>query len=183
MKPLVERLVSEKFTVVRPVAAAVTVYGPPAVAFAVNGADATPNPFVATVIVAVLLLNTPDAPDPGAVNVTFTPLLATPPTVTTTVAFPAAIAGTCTVMLVALQLLAVPADVPLNVTVLAPCGVLKFVPVIVTDVPTCPVAGFRLVMPGDVPPPAPAALNAATAAPQLLLGDSVALAAIPPAVP
>jgi len=51
----------------------VTVYGPPAVAFAVNGADATPNPFVATVIVAVLLLKTPDAPDPGAVNVTFTP--------------------------------------------------------------------------------------------------------------
>src|SRR5882672_5114008 len=65
--------VSEKFTVVRPVAAAVTVYGPPAVAFAVNGADATPNPFVATVIVAVLLLKIPDAPDPGAVNVTFTP--------------------------------------------------------------------------------------------------------------
>jgi hypothetical protein len=66
-------LVNEKFTVVRPVAAAVTVYGPPPVAFAVKGAEATPDPFVATVIVAVLLLNTPDAPDPGAVNVTFTP--------------------------------------------------------------------------------------------------------------
>jgi hypothetical protein len=66
-------LVSEKFTVVRPVAAAVTVYGPPAVPFAVNGADATPDAFVTTTIVAVLLLNTPDAPDPGAVNVTFTP--------------------------------------------------------------------------------------------------------------
>jgi hypothetical protein len=65
--------VSEKFTVVRPVAAAVTVYGPPAAAFAVNGADATPDAFVATTIVAVLLLNTPEAPDPGAVNVTFTP--------------------------------------------------------------------------------------------------------------
>jgi hypothetical protein len=65
--------VSEKFTVVRPVAPAVTVYGPPAVAFAVNGADATPDAFVATTIVAMLLLNTPDAPDPGAVNVTFTP--------------------------------------------------------------------------------------------------------------
>ena len=38
-----------------------------------NGADATPDAFVATVIVAVLLLNTPDAPLPGAVNVTFTP--------------------------------------------------------------------------------------------------------------
>jgi len=66
-------LVSEKFTVVRPVAAAVTEYGPPAVAFAVNEADATPDAFVATVIVAVLLLNIPEAPEPGAVNVTFTP--------------------------------------------------------------------------------------------------------------
>jgi hypothetical protein len=66
--------VSEKFAGVSPVAAAATVYGPPAVAFAVNGADATPDAFVATVLVVVLLLNTPDAPDPGAVNVTFTPL-------------------------------------------------------------------------------------------------------------
>src|SRR5712692_9275749 len=66
--------VSEKFTVVNPAAAAVTVYGPPAVAFAVNGADATPLAFVATMIVAVLLLNTPEAPAPGAVNVTFNPL-------------------------------------------------------------------------------------------------------------
>jgi hypothetical protein len=66
-------LVKEKFTVVSPADAAVTVYGPPAVAFAVNGADATPDAFVATTIVAVLLLNTPEAPDPGAVNVTFTP--------------------------------------------------------------------------------------------------------------
>jgi hypothetical protein len=39
----------------------------------VNGADATPDAFVATVMVAVLLLNTPDAPDPGPVNVTFAP--------------------------------------------------------------------------------------------------------------
>jgi hypothetical protein len=53
--------------------AAVTVYGPPAVTFAVNGAEATPNTLVATVIVAVLLLNTPEAPEVGAVNVTFTP--------------------------------------------------------------------------------------------------------------
>jgi thiamine transporter ThiT len=67
------RLVSEKFTAVTPVAAAVTVYGPPEVAFAVNGAEATPEAFVATVIVAVLLLNLPEAPEPGAVNVTFTP--------------------------------------------------------------------------------------------------------------
>jgi len=31
----------------------------------VNGAEATPEALVATVIVAVPLLNTPDAPDPG----------------------------------------------------------------------------------------------------------------------
>ncbi len=38
-----------------------------------NGADAIPDALVATVIVVVLLLNRPDAPDPGALNVTFTP--------------------------------------------------------------------------------------------------------------
>ena len=41
--------------------------------FAVNGADATPDAFVATVIVVVLLLKMPDAAEPGDVNVTFTP--------------------------------------------------------------------------------------------------------------
>ena len=41
--------------------------------FAVNGADAIPEALVATVIVVVLLLKTPDAPLPGAVNVTLTP--------------------------------------------------------------------------------------------------------------
>jgi hypothetical protein len=71
-------------TVVKPAAAAVTVYGPPAVALAVNAADATPEAFVATVIVAVLLLNVPDAPEPGAVNVTFTPDVGLPPVVTVT---------------------------------------------------------------------------------------------------
>jgi hypothetical protein len=68
-----------KFTVLRPVAAAVTVYGPPAIAFAVNEADDTPEAFVATTIVAVPLLNTPVAPVPGAVNVTFTPDTGLPP--------------------------------------------------------------------------------------------------------
>ena len=65
--------VSEKFTAVSPVAVAVTVYGPPIVPFAVNGADATPDTSVATTILLILLANNPDAPDPGAVNVTFTP--------------------------------------------------------------------------------------------------------------
>ena len=41
--------------------------------FAVKGADATPNALVATVMVAVLLLKMPEAPEPGAVNVTLTP--------------------------------------------------------------------------------------------------------------
>ena len=48
-------------------------YGPPAVPFAVIGADATPVPSVATVIVVVLLPNKPEAPDDGAVNVTLIP--------------------------------------------------------------------------------------------------------------
>jgi hypothetical protein len=94
----------------------------------------------------------------GPVNVKFTPLLATPPTVTTT--FPVvAPVGTATTMVVAFQVLAVPAGVPLNVTVLVPCGLPKFVPVMVTAVFTCPDVGFRLVMLGPVPPP-PAARKA-----------------------
>jgi hypothetical protein len=55
--------------------------------------------------------------------------------------------GTDTTMLVALQLVGVPA-VPLNVTVLVPWLDPKFVPVIVTPVPTGPEVGFRLVMLG-----------------------------------
>ena len=42
--------------------------------FAVKDAEAIPDAFVATVMVAVLLLNLPEAPEPGAVKVTFTPL-------------------------------------------------------------------------------------------------------------
>ena len=65
-------LVSKKFTVVSPDDDAVTVYGPPAVKLAVNGAAATPELLVATVIVVVEVPNNPLAPLPGAVNVTFT---------------------------------------------------------------------------------------------------------------
>jgi hypothetical protein len=46
--------------------------------------------------------------------------------------------GTVTVMLVALHALAVPAAVPLKVTMLFPCIVPKFVPVMVIGVPTAP---------------------------------------------
>ncbi len=52
--------------------------------------------------------------------------------------------GTRALMLVALQLVGVAAT-PLNVRLLAPCVVPRFVPVIVTDVPTAPDVGFTLV--------------------------------------
>src|SRR5947208_17122626 len=92
-------------------------------------------------------------------TVKFTPLLATPPTVTTTLPVVAP-PGTDATMLVALQLVVL-AVVPLKVT--APV-VPKFVPVMVTAVPTGPVVGFRLVIAGAVPPPPIAAPNAASLA-------------------
>jgi hypothetical protein len=82
----------------------------------------------------------------GTSTVKVTPLLARPPTVTTTLPVVAP-AGTGTPMLVADQLVGV-AAVPLKVTVLVPCVAPKFVPVIVTDVATGPLVGDRLVMLG-----------------------------------
>src|ERR1700720_287516 len=73
-----------------------------------------------------------------------TPLLATPPTVTTTLPVVGPL-GTVTAMLVAFQFVGV-ALVPLNVTVLVPCVEPKFVPVMVTAVPTKPDVGFMPVM-------------------------------------
>src|SRR5258708_17607143 len=79
-------------------------------------------------------------------TVKLSPLLASPPTVTTT--FPVvAPVGTGTMMLVAFQFVDV-AMVPLNVTVLAPCAAPKLVPVMVTEAPARPEAGERLVMLG-----------------------------------
>jgi hypothetical protein len=80
----------------------------------------------------------------GEVTVKLIPLLAAPPTVTTT--FPVvAPLGTGSTTLVALQLVGVPA-VPLNVTVLVPRFAPKFVPAIVTAVPTDPEPGLTLLM-------------------------------------
>jgi hypothetical protein len=77
------------------------------------------------------------------VTVKYWPLLAPPPTVTTT--YPVvAPTGTGTTIDVADQLVAV-AAVPLKVTVLAPWLVPKPVPAIVTGVPTVPEDGFKLV--------------------------------------
>jgi hypothetical protein len=112
-------------------------------------------PWVAPKFVPVIVTAVPTGPDVsdrlvmlgGTVTVKLEPLLARPPTVTTT--FPVvAPLGTATVMLVPLQLVAVPAFVPLNATVLPPCVAPKFVPVIVTEVPTGPEVGERLVMLG-----------------------------------
>src|SRR6266436_392032 len=83
----------------------------------------------------------------GGRTVKLTPLLATPPAVTTTL--PVVVVGTGAVMLVAVQFVGV-TEMPLNVTVLVPCAVPKFVPVMVTEVPTCPDVGFRLVMLGGI---------------------------------
>jgi uncharacterized protein YjeT (DUF2065 family) len=112
-------------------------------------------PCVAPKLAPVIVTDAPTNPDAGlrlvmlgagTVTVKLTPLLATPPTVTTT--FPVvAPAGTGTAMLVALQLVGV-AAVPLNFTVLVPCVAPKFAPLIVTALPTNPDVGFRLVMLG-----------------------------------
>ncbi len=77
-------------------------------------------------------------------------LLATPLTVTTTLPVVAP-EGTGTTILVALQLVGVPA-VPLKVTVLVPCDPPKFVPVTVTEVATGPEFGFtdEMLGPGVV---------------------------------
>jgi len=112
-------------------------------------------PCVAPKLTPVIVTDVPRTPDVGlrlvmlgggTVTVKLTPLLATPPTVTTT--FPVvAPLGTGTTMVVPLQLVGV-AAVPLNVTVLVPCVPPKLAPVIVTDAPTNPDAGFRLAMLG-----------------------------------
>src|SRR6266576_408813 len=102
-----------------------------------------PLPPAVAVVAAPLTVN-----EPLLVTVKATPLLGTPPTVTTTLPVDAP-AGTGTAILVALQLeLAGVAVVPLKVTVLVPGVAPKFVPAIVTDVPTAPEVGFRLVMVG-----------------------------------
>ena len=80
-----------------------------------------------------------------------TPLLACPATVTTTSPVVAP-SGTAATMVVALQALTTPAEVPLKATVLLPCDPPKFVPVTVTDVPTGPKLGLTLVMLGPDAP-------------------------------
>src|ERR1043166_4369013 len=84
----------------------------------------------------------------GTVTVNGMPLLARPPTVTTTGPLVAP-RGTGTVMLVALHVVGV-ANVPLNVTVLVPGVAPKFVPAIMTAVPTGPDVGLSVVIVGGI---------------------------------
>src|SRR5437899_1193781 len=121
-----------------------------------------------------IVTDVPAAPDVGfrlvmlggdEVTLKFIPLLATPPTVTTTLAVVAP-AGAGATMLVALQLVGVPA-VPLRVSVLVPCVAPKFAPVIATDVPSTPDVGFKLVILGGELPHALPGLKAAKVTPKL----------------
>ena len=130
-------------------------------------------PCVPPKFVPVIVTEVPNGPEEGLmlvmlgawITVKVIPLLASPPTVTTTgpVVAPA---GTGAMMLVALQFDTV-AIVPLKVTVLVPCEAPKLEPVIVMAVPTAPEVWLKLVMLGAVAPPPFAALNAANATPQL----------------
>src|SRR5258707_2146121 len=79
----------------------------------------------------------------------FAALLAKPEAMTITLPVVAP-AGTGRTILVALQLVGVPA-VPLNVTVLMPWEAPKLFPVMVTDVPTGLAVGLRLVILGAIP--------------------------------
>jgi hypothetical protein len=149
--------VTTTFPVVAPVGTRATIL----VAVQLVGVVAVPlnvtvlAPWVAPKFVPAMVTVAPTKPEvgfrlvtlgPGEVTVKLTPLLATPPTVTTT--FPVvAPAGTFVTMLVALQLVAV-AAIPLNLTVLVPCVAPKFAPAIVTVAPSSPDVGFRLVMLG-----------------------------------
>src|SRR5208283_251550 len=154
--------VSTTFPVVAPVGTGATML----VAFQLVGVAAIPLnltvlvPCVAPKFAPVIVTDAPTNPEvgfrlvmlgPEDVTVKLAPLLATPPTVTTT--FPVvAPAGTGATMLVAFQLVGV-ATIPLNFTVLVPWVAPKFAPVIVTEVPSTPDVGFKLVMPGvEVPP-------------------------------
>jgi hypothetical protein len=162
----------------------VQVVGVPVIALNVTVLD----PWLAPKFAPVIVTEVPRGPDVGlmlvmlgaVITVKLTPLLATPPTVTTTgpVVAPA---GTGAMMLVALQFDTV-AVVPLNVIVLVPCEVPKLEPVIVIAVPGAPDVWLKLVMLGAVPPPPLAALNAATTAPQASDADRDAAAEVRPAL-
>jgi hypothetical protein len=124
--------------------------------------------------VPVTVTVTPTVPDVGdkllmaggGTTVKLAPLLAWPPTVTTTLPELAPL-GTGVTIELALQLLGV-AVVPLKVTVLVPWVDPKFNPVMVTEAPMGPEAGERLLMLGNtvnVTPPLGTPLTVTTTGP------------------
>lgn len=108
-------------------------------------------PCVAPKLVPLMVTPVPPGPEVGerllmaGVTVKLTPLLAVPPTVTTTLPVPAP-AGTGTTILPLFQLVGV-AAVPLKVTVLLPCVAPNPVPLRVTEVPTGPEVGDSVPIP------------------------------------
>ena len=163
------------------------------VAFQAVGVAAVPlkltelGPCVAPKFVPVIVTEVATGPDVGfrlvmlgaTSTVKDTPLLATPPTVTTTLPVVAPL-GTDTMMLVAVHMVGV-AAVPLNVTVLVPWVVPKLVPEMVTEVDVGPEVGFSEEITGLVPPLPAAGLKAARTAPQSSAVPSVALEETDPA--
>src|SRR5207247_6259300 len=121
----------------------------------VVGVDATPLkvtvlvPFVAPNPVPAIVIGVATGPlvgerlviVGGTVTVNALPLLASPPTVTTTLPVVAP-AGTGTAMLVADQVVG-DADVPFKGTVLLPCVAPQTVPAVVTAVGTWPLVGAQ----------------------------------------
>ena len=104
-------------------------------------------PWVGPKFVPVIVTGVPTAPEDGfkvvmlgvGITVKFTPLLASPPTVT--IALPVVAAfGTVTTMLASFQLVGVAAT-PLNATVLPPWVAWNPVPAIVKADPTAPAVG------------------------------------------
>lgn len=108
-------------------------------------------PTVGPKFVPVMVTTVPTGPEMGlmlaifggGVTVKGSGLLATPPTVTTTLTVPNPIDGTGTSMLVALQLVGAAVVVP-KVTVLVPCVAPKFTPVIVIIAPMGPCVNPRV---------------------------------------
>jgi len=148
--------VTTTFPVVAPAGTGATIFQPSQLV----GLAATPlkvtvvEPCVVPKLEPLIVTDVPTGPEVGdrvvilgvGKTVNFMPLLATPPTVTTTFPVPAPV-GTGTLIVVAFQLVGV-AAVPANVTVLEPCVEPKPAPVMVTTMPTGPVMGERLVSPG-----------------------------------
>ena len=111
-------------------------------------ADPKPEPEIATCAPATPVVgDTLEMLGAAVCTVKLTPLLATPPTVTTTLPVLAPL-GTVTTMMVALQKEAASALTPWKVTVLLPWLSPKLLPTRVTSPPTGPRDGDRLEMLG-----------------------------------